>query len=59
MKVITKIGILFFALIITVFGFNWITCTSGCADIVRICQDPPPLMLADTSLNYEITVKPR
>ncbi|MBN1223188.1 MAG: hypothetical protein JXB23_08045 [Candidatus Aminicenantes bacterium] len=59
MKVITKIGILFLALVISVAGFNWITCCSGCIDIARFCQNTNQTMLADTRLNYEIIVTPQ
>jgi len=59
MKAITKIGILLVALFISVFGFNWITCCSGCIDIAKFCQRANAPMLADATLNYEITVRPQ
>ena len=58
MKIITKIGILFMALLITIIGFNWITCSSGCADIARMNNKANLPMLADSTFHYEIVVKP-
>lgn len=58
MKTITKIGIFFMALLITIIGFNWITCCSGCADIARMNNKANLPMLADSTLHYEIVVKP-
>ena len=58
MKTITKIGILLMALLITVVGFNWITCCSGCADIARMNNKANLPMLADSTLHYEIVVRP-
>jgi len=58
MKTITKIGILLVALLITVVGFNGITCCSGCADIARMHNKANLPMLADSTLHYEIVVKP-
>ena len=58
MKAITKIGIFFIALLITVLGFNWITCCSGGADIVRMNNKANLPMLADSTLHYEIVIKP-
>jgi len=58
MKTITKIGILLMALVITFVGFNWITCCSGCADIAKMTNKANLPMIADSTLNYEIVVKP-
>ncbi len=58
MKAITKIGILLLALLITIIGFNWITCCSGCADIAKMTNKANLPMIADSTLNYEIVVKP-
>jgi endonuclease V-like protein UPF0215 family len=59
MKAIAKIGILLMALVITVAGFNWITCCSGCADIAKITNKTNLPMIADSTLHYEIVVKPQ
>ena len=58
MKAVTKIGILLAALFISILGFNWITCFSGCIDIAKFCQMENPPVPTDATLNYEITVRP-
>ena len=34
MKLITKIGILIFAVALSFLEFNWMACCSGCADVI-------------------------
>jgi len=46
MKLITKIGILIFAIALSLLEFNWMACCSGCADVIS--QKP--------RTNFEIVV---
>jgi hypothetical protein len=46
MKLITKIGILIFAVALSFLEFNWMACCSGCADVIS--QKP--------QTNFEIVV---
>ena len=46
MKLITKIGILIFAVALTFLEFNWMACCSGCVDVIS--QKP--------KTNFEIVV---
>jgi hypothetical protein len=34
MKLITKIGILIFAIALSFLEFNWMACCSGCVDVI-------------------------
>lgn len=46
MKLITKIGILIIAIVLTFLEFNWMACCSGCAEVIK--QEP--------QTNFEIVV---